>query len=127
MKQVLVIDDEERIQEVVQTCLEILQGWQVVLASSGMEGLQKAETEKPDVILLDISMPDMDGFMTLKKIRENSLTQTIPVILLTAKVQPSDQAQFKGLDISGLIVKPFDPMQLAAQISAALGWNLEAK
>lgn len=127
MKRVLVIDDEERIQEVVQTCLEILQGWQVTLASSGMEGLQKAEVEKPDVILLDISMPEMDGFTTLKKLRENPLTQSIPVILLTAKVQPNDQAQFKGLNIAGLIIKPFDPMQLAAQIAATLGWNLEAK
>ncbi len=126
MKRVLVIDDEERIQEVVQTCLEILQSWQVILASSGLEGLQKAAIEMPDVILLDISMPDIDGFTTLEKLRENPLTQIIPVILLTAKVQPIDQAQFKGLDISGLIVKPFDPMQLAVQIAEILGWNLNA-
>ncbi len=121
-KRILVVDDEEHIQEVIQTCLEILQNWHVILAESGMEGLRKAEMEQPDVILLDVSMPDMDGLTTLQRLRENPTTQTIPVILLTAKVQPNDQARFTTLDIRGIITKPFDPLKLAEQIAETLNW-----
>lgn len=123
-KRILVVDDEEHIQEVIQTCLEILQNWQVILAGSGMEGLRQAEMQQPDAILLDISMPDMDGLTTLQRLRENPITQTIPVILLTAKVQPSDHARFATLDITGIITKPFDPMTLAEQIAETLNWEL---
>ena len=123
-KRVLVIDDEERIQEVVQTCLEILSGWEVLTAGSGNEGLQKAQTQQPDAILLDVSMPEMDGLTILQKLQENPVTQSIPVVLLTAKVQPADRERFAQLGIAGVITKPFDPVQLASQVAQALGWNL---
>jgi CheY-like chemotaxis protein len=122
-KQVLITDDEERIREVVQTCLEILSGWQVITAESGIEGIRKAEAESPDVILLDVSMPDLDGAETFQRLQDNPATRAIPVILLTAKVQPDDQAQFAALAIAGVITKPFDPVKLAEQISAILGWS----
>jgi two-component system, OmpR family, alkaline phosphatase synthesis response regulator PhoP len=122
-KRVLIIDDEERIREVIQTCLEILNGWQVKTAEAGIEGIRKAEAEPPDVILLDISMPDVDGVETFQRLQNNPATRSIPVILLTAKVQPDDQAQFSGLKVAGVITKPFDPVKLAEQISAMLGWN----
>ncbi|NJN87340.1 MAG: response regulator [Leptolyngbyaceae cyanobacterium SL_7_1] len=122
-KQILIIDDEERIREVVQTCLEIFQGWQVSLAESGAEGLAKAATHPPDAILLDVSMPDVDGIRTLDQLQSHPTTQRIPVILLTAKVQPDDRARFAELSIAGVITKPFDPVTLASQISAILGWN----
>lgn len=123
-KRILVVDDEERIREVVQTCLEVLHSWQVSLAGSGSEGLAKAEAEKPHAILLDVSMPEMDGLATLEKLKANPITALIPVILLTAKVQPKDQAQFIALDIVGVITKPFDPLKIAEQIAEFLHWSL---
>lgn len=123
-KRILVIDDEERIQEVVQTCLEILAGWEVFTAGNGTQGLHKAQTQQPDAILLDVSLPEMDGLTIFQKLQENPPTQSIPVVLLTAKVQPADRERFAQLGISGVITKPFDPMQLASQVASAVGWNL---
>ncbi len=122
-KRILVIDDEERIQEVVQTCLEILSGWEVLTAGSGKEGLVQAEAQQPDAILLDVSLPEMDGLAIFQKLQENPATHSIPVVLLTAKVQPADRAKFAQVGVKGVIIKPFDPIQLASQIAAALGWS----
>jgi CheY-like chemotaxis protein len=121
-KRILVIDDEEAVQEVIQGCLEELADWQVLLASSGGEGLAIASTEPLDAILLDVSMPLMNGVETFQKLQANPVTQAIPVILLTAKVQPAEQAQFGQLSLAGMIAKPFDPMMLVAQIAQILGW-----
>ncbi len=121
-KRILVIDDEERIQEVVQTCLEILSGWEVLTVGSSEEGLLKAKTQQLDAILLDISLPEMDGLAIFQRLQENPATQSIPVVLLTAKVQPADRAKFSQLGVAGVIIKPFDPMQLASQVASALGW-----
>jgi CheY-like chemotaxis protein len=123
-KRVLVIDDEELIQEVIQASLEDIGEWSVLLASSGSEGLTVAASQSPDVILLDVSMPVMNGIETLKKLRDNSTTQEIPVIFLTAKVQPTDKAIFSQLDVAGLIAKPFEVMTLAQQVAKILGWEL---
>lgn len=124
-KRVLVIDDEEVVQEVIQGCLEDVAGWTTLLASSGREGVMMATTEQPDAILLDVSMPDMDGVETFQKLLENSSTHAIPVILLTAKIQPADQARFAQLGVVGVIAKPFDPMTLADQVAEELGWVVE--
>lgn len=123
-KRVLVIDDEVLIQEVIQASLEDIGEWSVLLASSGSEGLAIAASESPDAILLDVSMPVMNGIETLKKLRDNSTTQGIPVIFLTAKVQPVDKATFSQLGVAGLIAKPFDVITLTQQIAKILGWEL---
>jgi CheY-like chemotaxis protein len=117
---ILVIDDEERIQEVIQMSLEILNGWEVFTASSGSQGVQEAQNHQPDAILLDVSMPQLDGFATFAKLQENPATQKIPVIFLTAKVELADRQQFAKLGIVEVITKPFDPLNLAAQVTAAL-------
>ncbi len=122
-KKVLVIDDEDDIREVAKISLEIMAGLDVILARTAMEGIQKAETEQPDVILLDVMLPDMDGVMTFEKLQANPKTKDIPVILLTAKVQVSDQQRFANLGIKALIAKPFKPAQLAQQLLVSLGWN----
>jgi CheY-like chemotaxis protein len=122
-KRILVVDNEEYIREVAQICLETVAGWHVLTASSGQEGLASAETEQPDAILLDVMMPDMDGVTTFQRLQENSATRHIPVILLTAKVQASDRRRYDNLGITGLIPKPFDPLQLAHQVATALGWD----
>jgi CheY-like chemotaxis protein len=120
---ILVIDDEEEIREVVRACLEDLGGWEVVTAASGNEGLIKAQTERLDAILLDVSMPGMDGFRCFELLQENSKTQTVPVILLTAKVLPEDQARFEQMDIAGVITKPFNPVIICDQMAKILNWN----
>jgi CheY-like chemotaxis protein len=122
-KRVLIIDNELYIQEVAQICLETMMGWQVFGASSGLEGLKLAETEQPDVILLDVMMPDMDGPTTFQNLQSNAKTKNIPVILLTAKVQASDRRRYAELGMKSTIAKPFDPLKLADEISKTLGWS----
>jgi CheY-like chemotaxis protein len=123
-KRILVVDNEEYIQEVAQISLETVAGWQVILASSGLEGLTKAESEQPDAILLDVMMPDMDGLATFGRLQANPATRSIPVILLTAKVQTLDRQSYSDLGIRSAIAKPFSPLELAQQIAAALGWQM---
>lgn len=123
-KRILVVDNEQYIQEVAQICLETVAGWQVFTASSGSECLTKAAAEQPDAILLDVMMPDMDGLTTFQKLQQEAATQNIPVILLTAKIQSADRRRYAELGIKAAIAKPFEPLQLAAQVADALGWSL---
>jgi len=122
-QQILIIDDEEEIREVVRACLEDLGGWKVLAAASGNEGLLKAQSENVDAILLDVSMPEMDGFHCFKLLQDHPLTQTIPVILLTAKVLPHDQARFAAMGIAGVITKPFNPAVICDQVAKILNWS----
>jgi CheY-like chemotaxis protein len=122
-KCILIIDDEEGILEVARASLEALEGWRVLTARSGKEGLACAATECPDAILLDVMMPDLDGPATLQQLRANPATRLIPVILLTAKVHAADRHRLTRLGVQGVISKPFDPLRIAAQISTTLGWS----
>lgn len=121
-KRILVIDDEINLCTVIQACLENLGGWETVIALSAREGLAIAQTQQPDAILLDVMMPDMDGITTFQELQKNPATQTIPVILFTAKVQSSDLDQFTKLGVAGVIGKPFDPMKLTDQVASILRW-----
>jgi CheY-like chemotaxis protein len=122
-RKVLIIDDEDDIREVAALSLESVAGWEVIVAASGAEGIARAAEEQPDAILLDVMMPEMDGPATFRELRNNPATARIPVLLLTAKVQSSDQKRFAGLGVEAVLLKPFDPLQLSAQIASALGWN----
>lgn len=122
-KSILLIDDEKRLSSVIQMCLQKLGGWQVFTAESGREGLSKAESEKPDAILLDLMMPDMDGMAVLRELQANPNTAEIPVILLTAKVRSESKNEYAQLKIAGVIAKPFDPLTLASQVAQTLGWQ----
>jgi CheY-like chemotaxis protein len=122
---ILIIDDEDDIREVAKASLELMGGFTVLVASSSKEGLIKAEIEQPDAILLDVMLPDMDGTTAFKHLQKNPATSQIPVILLTAKVQSADQRQFADLGVRAVIPKPFDPINLANQISEVLGWELQ--
>jgi len=121
-RRILIVDDEDDIREVAQLSLEMVAGWDVIPARSGEEGIRLAAEERPDAVLLDVMMPDMDGPTTFRRLRDDPATSSIPVILLTAKVQPADLRRFDGLGVEGVLSKPFDPMDLARQISATLGW-----
>ncbi|MCG8366150.1 MAG: response regulator [Pseudanabaenales cyanobacterium] len=122
-KHILIVDDEDDIREVAELALEAVGGWQVSTASSGLVGLAKAAAEQPDAILLDVMMPDMDGLETFQKLRANAVTQQIPVILLTAKTQATDQNRFLEVGVTGIITKPFKAMLLADQIAELLDWD----
>ena len=123
IKRVLVVDDEDAIREVVQAALEIVGDYDVITAGSGSEGFQTATAEHPDAILLDVMMPDMDGIAVFQRLQEEASVRGIPVILLTAKAQPSDRRRFTDLGVAGVIVKPFDPMGLPEEMATILGWN----
>src|ERR1017187_1646486 len=120
---ILIIDDEDDIREVAAMSLETVAGWEVMVANSGAQGLTRAATYKPDAILLDVMMPGMDGPTTFRELRKNPVTASIPVLLLTAKVQASDQRRFADLGVEAVLFKPFDPMTLSSQIATALGWT----
>jgi CheY-like chemotaxis protein len=124
-KRILVVDNEPYIREVTQICLETVAGWEVLSAASGREAIERAQRDRPDVILLDVMMPDMDGITTFQQLQANPQTQVIPILLLTAKVQASDYHRYKELGIKATIAKPFNCLQLASQISEALGWTFE--
>jgi CheY-like chemotaxis protein len=121
-KRVLIIDDEESIQTVVQFGIQMAAGWDVVTASSGPQGIQTAQTAQPDVILLDVMMPEMDGIATFKLLQSHPQTEQIPVIFLTAKAQTSEKRQFNDLGVSGVITKPFNSLDLPDQIVKILHW-----
>jgi len=122
-KRVLLIDDEDDIREVARMSLEMVGGWDVITACSGIEGLEKAAAERPDAVLLDVMMPVLDGPSTFAKLQENEATRSIPVILLTAKVQSADKRRFAELGVAGVLTKPFDPMLLPRHVSEILGWK----
>ncbi len=120
---ILIIDDEDDIREIAAMSLETAAGWEVMVANSGAQGLARAASYQPDAILLDVMMPGMDGPTTFRELLKNPATSRIPVLFLTAKVQATDRRSFANLGVRAVLVKPFDPMTLSAQISAVLGWD----
>lgn len=120
VRRVLVVDDDELVREVAKASLELVAGWSVSTASSGMEAQERARREQPDAILLDVMMPGQDGPTTFAALRRDETTSAIPVIYLTAK---NDTERWTVGGLAGVIAKPFDPMRLAAQVSELLGWQ----
>ena len=112
---ILVCDDERSIVRLIQVNLE-RQGWQVVTAYDGKEGLEKIMSEKPDICVLDVMMPYMDGFEVLKNLRREPSTQKLPVVMLTAKAQDNEvfEGYHYGADV--YLTKPFNPMELVTFI-----------
>jgi len=123
MRKILIVDDEDDIRAVAALCLETIAGWEVLTATSGSEGIRRALENKPDAILLDVMMPEMDGPTTFQHLQQDPHTRSIPVLLLTAKVQGADQRHFADMGVAAVLSKPFDPLTLSSQISAALGWE----
>lgn len=119
-KHILVIDDEADIREVAGMSLEAIGGWRVTTADGGEEGIAKALAEKPDAILCDVMMPDIDGPAAFKRLQESPETQEIPVILLTARVHRADRLRYAQLGVTGVLPKPFDPVALSDQVASLL-------
>jgi DNA-binding response OmpR family regulator len=119
-KSILIIDDEEDVKDIAQMGLQMATDWQVITASTGKEGLDLAKSSQPEVILLDLMMPEWDGKETLRQLKANQSTATIPVILMTAKTQSAIAPELAELDLAGVITKPFRPLELPEQISQIL-------
>jgi len=120
---VLVVDDDDSIREIAEIALELVGGLQVLTASGGVEALELTRKHLPDAVLMDVMMPDMDGLTTFRHMQGEEAIRHVPVILVTAKVQVGERQVWDGLAISGVISKPFDPMTLAAEVGAMLGWG----
>ena len=125
-RRVLIVDDSDLIRMIVKISLEQAADWDVLMAASASEGLALAVSERPDAILLDVQMPDLDGPTALRALWASPATRPIPVILVTATEDPNERRRLAELGVAGIIDKPFDPPRLADQIASFLGWSTES-
>lgn len=116
LQRILMVEDDPDIQTITKFTLEAVGGFNVEVCGEGRCALETVRTFNPDLILLDVMMPGLDGPGVLKQLRANTDTSQIPVIFMTAKAQPSEIAQFKQLGAVDVIPKPFDPMTLSDNI-----------
>lgn len=113
----LLIDDNEDNRNLIKIALEITTDWEVITAATGIEGINKAESELPDIILLDFILPDLDGLAVYKALKYNLFTCTIPIVFVTAMVNTKVLSKLKNTGANGIITKPFDPLALPENIS----------
>lgn len=121
-KRILVVDDDDGVREIIQLSLEVAAGWDVLTADCGQAGVAIAKAQNPDLILLDVMMPDEDGITIFHQLQDDPLTQSIPTILLTAKARMSERQEFMKIGVMGIIIKPFQARQLVQQIQQMVGW-----
>ncbi len=120
LSKVLLVEDDTDIQKVVLMSLKFRGVTEVVIANNGEECLALVSQVKPDVILLDVMMPSLDGYETCRRLKANPDTRAIPVIFLTAKAQQFEMKQGLEAGAAGYLIKPFDPMSLHDQVVALL-------
>ena len=116
LKKILYVEDEPDIQMIARVALENVGGFELLVCSSGTEAIEKAAAFAPDLLLLDVMMPGMDGPTTLAELRKMPQLAKTPVMFMTAKVQPQEVEFLKSLNVVDVIAKPFDPMGLANNI-----------
>jgi len=120
MAKILIAEDERDIRELIAFSLQGLGGFNVVLASNGVEAVERATAEIPDLILMDVRMPRMTGYDACKKLKENDSTKSIPVIFLSAKGQDQEIQQGLAAGAEEYILKPFAPDELVNQVRGVL-------
>jgi len=113
LRKILMVEDDPDIQTVAAFALEAVGGFEVAVCSGGAEALTCVDDFAPDLVLLDVMMPAMDGPSLLRILRERPGTASLPVIFMTAKAQPSEVAAYKALGALGVVTKPFVPMTLS--------------
>jgi len=118
LKKILYAEDEPDIQAVAKLALEMVGKFEVLICGNGIEALERVGDFGPQLILLDVMMPGMDGPTTLARLRADPRTAAIPVVFLTAKVQGAEVEQYKALGALDVIAKPFNPMMLSDQVRA---------
>jgi two-component system, OmpR family, response regulator len=116
LKRILFVEDEDEIRTVAKMALEAVGGFEVVACASGPEAIAASPQANADLLLLDVMMPGMDGPATLEALRRMPATARTPVIFMTAKVQPSEVAQYMALGALGVVPKPFSPMEVSNEI-----------
>jgi CheY-like chemotaxis protein len=121
-RKILIIDDEIGMRTIIAISLQTVAGWQTLSATSGEDGLQQAARDRPDAILLDVTMPTLDGLSTFAQLQQNPTTQSIPTILLTANTNGADHQNFLRQGIAGVITKPFKAQELVSQVQGILHW-----
>ena len=117
LQSILIVEDEEDIRKILGIALGNAGGYQLSLCASAMDALDILQTYQPDLILLDVMMPVMDGPTFLSTIRQTEHLKEIPVIFMTAKVQPQEVEQYHAMGVLGVISKPFDPMRLSERLN----------
>lgn len=120
---ILLVEDDPDIAKMVQLSLRYQGGNRVSVATNGRDGLAVAERERPDVILLDVSMPEMDGYEVCRRLKADPVTASIPVVFLSARAQQMEIERGRSMGAAGYLVKPFDPMTLPHQLEAIIGRN----
>ena len=120
IRKILLAEDEADIRKVAQISLQFRGGWEVLLATDGEDCLAKAAQDPPDLILLDCMMPKLDGYETCRRLKRDPALRQIPVIFLTAKAQEAEVRKGLSLGAVGYLIKPFNPMSLAAEIRQIL-------
>lgn len=118
---VLLVDDEPDILAIARAALEFGGGFAVDACGSGLDALKRADACPPDIVLLDVMMPGLDGPSTLRELREKPATARVPVVFMTAKVQPEELRRYQSLGALAVIAKPFDPLSLARELRGLLG------
>lgn len=121
LKNILYAEDEDDIRDIAQIALEDIGGFSVRYCSNGRAVLEASKDSTPDLILLDVMMPEMDGPTTLRELRKIPSFMDVPAIFMTAKIQANEIEEYKALGVVEVIPKPFDPMTLADRIREA--WN----
>ncbi len=121
LTRILLVEDEPDIQVIARLALERIGGFRVHVCSNGHEALEQAQDYMPDLILLDVMMPGMDGPTTLGELRQMPAIAAVPVIFMTAKVQPHEVQEYKALGALDVISKPFDPLTLSSTIKNIWG------
>lgn len=116
LKKILYVEDEEDIQAIAKIALEDIGNFTVKSCGSGQEALAVVEAFNPDLVLLDVMMPGLDGPATLRELRKLSTMKKVPIIFMTAKIQDSEVEQYRKLGVLDVLPKPFDPMTLADTI-----------
>lgn len=120
MSKILIVDDEPDIVKTVSFRLKAA-GYEVVSAADGLEGLEKARQEKPDLIILDLMLPKMDGYQICRMLKFDSQFAKIPIIMFSARAQDSDQQMGKDVGANAYITKPFEPEILLGKIKELIG------
>ena len=119
---ILYVDDDPDIRTVAVMSLQLQPAFDVRECPGGAMAVPVVRDWRPDVVLLDVMMPEMDGPMTRAALRNDPTTAGIPVIFVTARIQSAELERLLGLGVTGIIAKPFDPMSLAQQVSTLMGW-----
>jgi CheY-like chemotaxis protein len=122
-KAILVVDDEADMRALTRMSLEVFGGHRVMVAASGAEALVALADGTFDAVVMDVQMPDLDGPATLTALRDRGAAGDPPVVFVTGRSREEELAALRGMDVAGVLTKPFDPLTLAERVGELLGWS----